>query len=686
MRDFTPTLRELFGFASFRPGQEELVRRAMAGRDCLAVLPTGSGKSLGYQLPAMLLERPTLVVSPLIALMRDQVAHMPPGLRERAAFVNSTVEAGEAAAHMHGLAAGRIKLLYAAPERLRQARFAEALRAARIGMVVVDEAHCVALWGHDFRPDYLFIRSVLGGPLREASVMALTATATPETATEIGRGLGRELEVLRASVVRENLRYDVVQAGNEEGRLRHVLERVPGRAGPGIIYVRARERCERVAELLRRRGVAVAPYHALLDRALRAETQERFLAGDLRVVVATTAFGMGVDKPDIRWVLLYNYPTSIEEYVQQVGRAGRDGRPSTCTLLATAGDGANLRAFARRDAPTVHELRQVWAALRAAGGEDVAVTPDELRAAAEIPEERDPRVHCGLLERAGLVERHFDAGPAMRLTLLPPPADAAERVAALVGRLEAAARARCEAMLAFAATARCRHQQVAHHFGDSLVPPCGRCDVCAPLREAAPAAAPRPKAPPLPADPARVIVEAVASLRWPLGVRGLVALLRGSVAASPSAQRHPAFGAFAASSDATVGRWVAELLATGHLVRMEGEGGYPVLAVARRDGLPELAAPPARGRGPRTEAVRAPAPALDAAAEARFAALRAWRAEAAKAAGLPAYMILHDSTLREIAADPPPDLPGLARRRGMGPRKIEAWGQDLLTVLAANRP
>jgi ATP-dependent DNA helicase RecQ len=675
--DLAASLRDLFGFPSFRPGQEDLVRRALAGRDSLAVMPTGSGKSVCYQLPAMLRPTPTLVISPLIALMRDQVAHLPPGVRERAAFINSTVDAGEASAHLADVAAGRVKLLYAAPERLRQGRFAEAMRAARVGLVVVDEAHCVALWGHDFRPDYLFIRSVLAGPLRDASVLALTATATPETAAEIGRGLGRDLDVVRASVVRENLRYDVVRVGNEEERLRFVLERAATWPGAGIIYIRARERCERVAALLARQGVAAAPYHALLPREERASTQERFLSGELRVVVATTAFGMGVDKPDIRWVLLYNYPTSIEEYVQQVGRAGRDGAPSTCTLLASQGDAASLRAFAKRDTPSVDELRQVWAALRsaAAGGGDLAVTPAELQAAASLPEGRDPRIHCGLLERAGLLERHFDAGPAMRLSLLPPPGDAAERVAELVDRLAAAARARCEAIIAFAASPRCRHAQVARHFGDTVQTPCGRCDVCAPARTA-PAPDPRPAPPPLPADPAAAIVDAVATLRWPLGVRGLLALLRGSVAAPPSARRHPAFGAMAGASESMVERWVGELLKSGHLKRLQGEGGFPVLVVARRDGLPRLggavrqqAAPRREGKAPEGEAAT------------RFAALRAWRAATARSAGIPAYMVLHDATLAELAADPPADLAGLARVRGIGSRKLDTWGQELLEVL-----
>ena len=692
MVDLRAALREHFGFSAFRPGQEDLVQRALQGRDCLAVMPTGSGKSLCYQLPAMLRPDPTLVVSPLIALMRDQVAHLPPALRDQAAFINSTVDAGEAAAHLQAVADGRVRLLYAAPERLRQSRFAEAMRAARIGLVVVDEAHCVALWGHDFRPDYLFLRSVLAGPLRTASVLALTATATPDTAAEIGRGLGRDMEVVRGSVVRENLRYDVARVHGEEDKLRYVLDRVPGASGPGILYVRARERCERIAALLRREGVAAAPYHAMLEREERTATQERFLAGELRVVVATTAFGMGVDKPDIRWVLLYNYPTSLEEYVQQVGRAGRDGQASTCTLLASPGDAASLRTFAKRDTPTVDELRRVWSALRAgAGGRaDTSVTPAEVQAAAALPEGRDPRIHCGVLERAGLIERHFDSGPAMRVTFLPPPGDADRRVALLVDQLAEAGRARCEGIIGFAEARQCRHAQVAHHFGDEVAVPCGRCDVCAPLATA-PVIKAAPKVGELPPDPARFIVDTIDGLRWPLGMRGLVAMLRGSVAAAPSAQRHPAFGAMAVASESAVKGWVAGLLESGHLERVEGDGGFPVLAVARRDGLPDLA--PVRRRRAGSEAGGDPAPArrrrgvasedpsADPAAAERYEALRAWRTAAAKAAGLPAYMVLHDATLAALAADPPEDLEGLAAVRGMGPRKVETWGEDLLGAL-----
>jgi len=695
--DLASELRRLFGFPSFRPGQADLAQRALEGRSCLAVMPTGSGKSLCYQLPAMLRPTPTLVVSPLIALMKDQIEHMPEDLQDRVTFINSTLDAGDAAERLQAVAAGRVKLLYAAPERLRQARFVEALRAARIGLVVVDEAHCVALWGHDFRPDYLFIRSVLGGPLRDAAVLALTATATPETAEEIRRALGREMDIVRFSVVRENLRYEVVPLQDEEDKLRFTLERARAAEGPGIIYARARQRCERIAELLRRSGVPAAHYHAGLGREERAAAQEAFLAGRVRTVVATTAFGMGVDKPDIRWVLLYNYPTSLEEYVQQVGRAGRDGFPSTCVLLTTTRDAQSLRAFAKRDTPTVEELRRVWTGLRAAGRGrgDAVLTGEELAAAAALPEGKDPRVHCGVLERAALIQRHFDGGPTMHFTLLPPPADAAARIGSVVERLQTEAAERVRRLVAFAETPRCRHLQVAAHFGDSVEVPCGRCDVCAPdpaaQREAADDA---PALPDIPAHPAAAILDAASTLRWPLGVSGLVSLLKGSVATPPSAQGSPAFGILGAVPTGTVRRWVEELAEAGHLVRRETDGGFTVLDVGRRDGLPALVPPGSRppsggasGSGAARRRSRGDGDLGEGPLEPKeqgvFEALRAWRAGEAKRAGVPAYVILHDRTLRELARERPGTREALARVPGMGPKRLESWGEALLEVVGA---
>jgi ATP-dependent DNA helicase RecQ len=687
-------LHRLFGFRAFRPGQEELVRRALAGRDCLAVMPTGSGKSLCYQLPAMLRPTPTLVVSPLIALMKDQVDHMPAALRDRVTSINSTLDAADTEARLQALAAGQVKLLYAAPERLRQARFAEALARAHVGLVVVDEAHCVALWGHDFRPDYLFIRSVLAGALRTASVLALTATATPRTAEEIGRALGRPLEVVRGSVVRENLRYEVQALADEEAKLRFTLAHAHGQRGAGIVYVRARARSARIAELLQRDGVAAAAYHAGLEREARAAAQEGFLQGSIRVVVATTAFGMGVDKPDVRWVLLYNYPTSLEEYVQQVGRAGRDGQAATCTLLVTAADAQNVRHFARRDTPTLDELRRVWTALRRAsrGRGQALLTPEELARAAALPEGKDPRVHCGVLEHAGLLARDFDGGAAMRFTLLPPPADAPTRMAAVVEGLRRAAEDRVDDLLAFAQSRLCRHRQVALHFGDSCPVPCGRCDVCAPL-PARPTAASRP-VPALPAQPAAVILKAVATLRRPLGVSGLIACLTGSVTTPPSARSHPAFGCLGAASPHTVRRWVESLLATGHLARQDSADGFPILVLGPHAGEepPTWPTPrrraaerpgPCGGRGPaaasRSGDLAIP---LDADQQARAEVLRAWRSTQARRQGLPAYVVLPDRALRAVARARPASLAELAAVPGIGPKRLQAWGEELLAALA----
>ena len=256
MSDLRRPLRELFGFDDFRPGQEEVVRAAVEGRDTLALMPTGSGKSLTYQLAAMLRPEPTLVLSPLIALMKDQVDQLPPEIAATATFVNSSLEPEETARRIRDVAAGRTRILYAAPERLRNASFVETLRAIGVGLVVIDEVHCVSMWGHDFRPDYLFIRRALEA-LGDPSVLGMTATATPAAADEIATALGRELAVVRTSVVRPNLRYDVEEVGGNEDRLRILVERLRAIGdGSAIVYARSRDSCERVARTLRGHGLA----------------------------------------------------------------------------------------------------------------------------------------------------------------------------------------------------------------------------------------------------------------------------------------------------------------------------------------------------------------------------------------------------------------------------------------------
>lgn len=657
MTDLRAPLRELFGFDDFRPGQEPVVRAAVEGRDTLALMPTGAGKSLTYQLAAMLRPEPTLVLSPLIALMKDQVDKLPPRIGATATFVNSSLDAAEASARVAGVAEGRTRLLYAAPERLRQRGFVETLRAIGVGLVVIDEVHCVSMWGHDFRPDYLFIRRALEEIGRPA-VLGLTATATPATAAEVATALGRQLEVVRTSVVRPNLRYDVVPAENAEERLRVLVARLRRlRDGSAIVYARSRRSTEEIARTLRGHGLRLEHYHAGLAPEERTRIQDDFVHGRILGVVATTAFGMGIDKPDVRLVALVNLPDSLESYVQMVGRAGRDGEPSDTLLLAGKADAAALRRFALAGVPDAAVLRAVYRSLRDAGG-----TIDVEALAADGG--TDPRVVVGLLEQAGIVRRGFDAGRALQVELPTVGAGAAASVESLLDRLADAAEARCERIVAFAESRRCRHQQVAEHFGEALDGPCGACDVCAPLPEPVVEAVP---ARPLPDDVAGAIVDTVAALSWPLGRRSLVAMLRGSVKAPPSARRSPGFGSLGAASEADVTRWVRALEAAGALVERETPDGFRLL-----DAVPD-APRPALGPPPASRAV-------DASLVER---LRAWRLERSRADGVPAYVVLHDATLHELAARRPASAGELSGVRGLGPTKVERYGDDLLAVLAS---
>ncbi|HVM68318.1 MAG TPA: ATP-dependent DNA helicase RecQ [Gaiellaceae bacterium] len=657
MTELHAELRRLFGFAEFRPGQEPVVRAAVDGRDTLALMPTGAGKSLTYQLGAMLRPTPTLVLSPLIALMKDQLDNLPPAIAAEATLINSSLHADEAARRLAGVREGRYRLLYAAPERLRQRSFLDALARIGVGLVVIDEVHCVSMWGHDFRPDYLFIRRALDA-LGRPAILGLTATATPATEREVAEALGRDLNVVRTSVVRPNLRYEVEHVDGEEDRLRSLVRRLRDLGGASaIVYARSRRSCETLARTLRHHDLTAVHYHAGLEAGERTAVQERFLGGGVQTVVATTAFGMGIDKPDIRLVALWNYPDSLESYVQMVGRAGRDGLPAETLLLASRADATQLRRFARSGIPTRDDLRAVYAVLRSRG----EVLPEELGSGGGP----DPRVLVGMLEQVGLVRRGFDAGRALQVEVPEPPADAAARIDALLERYDAQALARADRLVRFAEDARCRHRQVAEHFGEQHPGSCGACDVCAPSaarRERA------PEAPPLPDDVARAIHDAVLALRWPLGRNGLVALLRGSMGAPRSARRSPAFGMLAAAPQADVKRWVGLLEATGALEPFESEDGFRLLRAVPGAELPRIV----------TSSTAGPA---DAGLVER---LRAWRLERARADAVPAYVVLHDATLQELAAAQPRSPGDLASVKGFGPAKIERYGEDVLAVIAAS--
>jgi ATP-dependent DNA helicase RecQ len=654
MRDLRPALEEHFGFPDFRPGQEEVVRAAVEGRDTLALMPTGSGKSLTYQLAAVLRPEPTLVLSPLIALMKDQIDKLPAGIAATATFVNSSLDAEEAAGRIRDVAAGRTRILYAAPERLRSASFVETLRGIGVGLVVVDEAHCVSMWGHDFRPDYLFIRRALEA-LGEPSVLGMTATATPTAAREIADALGRDLAVVRTSVVRPNLRYDVEEVSGNEDRLRLLVERLRDlRDGSAIVYARSRDSCERVARTLRGHGIRMEHYHAGLAGPERARVQDDFVAGRIRGVVATTAFGMGIDKPDVRLVCLFNFPDSLESYVQMVGRGGRDGAPSQTLLLASPSDATAVRRFALAGIPRPHDLRRVYRAIRDLGG---VVEPVHLPAG-----DHDPRVLVGMLEQAGIVRRGYDQGWAMRIELLDVGPGAGAVVDELLERYAREAAARVERIVRFAESGRCRHAQVAEHFGERLEPPCGACDVCAAPRRRSP----RSASAPLPDDVAGSIMGAVERLSWPLGRRSLVAMLRGSVAAPPSARSSSAFGVLEGASDAAVRRWVAALESAGALAEVETDDGYRVLHAV--PGVTPPALGPKAAAGPADESL------VD--------RLRSWRRERSREDGVPAYVVLHDATLRDLAAARPASVHELSGVKGLGPAKIERYGNELVALLS----
>ncbi len=681
--DITTALHHYFGFPAFRERQEEVVRRAVEGRDTLALMPTGAGKSLCYQLAAMLRPAPTLVISPLIALMKDQVDNLPDEVRRQATLINSSLQRAEADRRLQALARGEFRLLYAAPERLRQRQFIAALRSVGIGLVVIDEVHCVSMWGHDFRPDYLFIRAALEA-LDNPAVLGLTATAAPATVEDIQRGLGRQMDVIKTTVERPNLRYEIDHVDNEEERLRVTIAHVKRLPGSGIIYARSREKCEAITRLLQRQGVQAAYYHAGLEAAERARVQDSFLDGSVRVIVATTAFGMGIDKPDIRWVLLYNFPDSLETYAQMVGRAGRDGQISTCILLAGTADAANVRRFATADIPSVDRLREVYRALREQAEEGwTEISAENLTRVVGLGENEDPRVLTGMLERAGLVRRDHDAGRAMRFELVPPPPDTADRIANLLERYEREARDRAERIISFADAYRRRHLQVAEHFGETVRVPCGMCDVCVPSKHVDDSRSRDHR--PLPSNVSEVILDTVRDLHYPLGLGGLVNTLLGSVEAPATGQRDVHYGALSATSKGNVRRWITQLIDSGHLEYFENER-FRLLRLGLQHRRP---APTGRYLSPtndrrvsRHEIPRkqttVPPPNTGLARE-----LEVWRQDKARRAGLSTAMILPDAALASIARARPTTRSALALCASLGAERMERYGEEIIAMVKA---
>ncbi len=604
----TPTtpqdvLRTTFGYEHFRGDQAEIIDHVTRGGDAVVLMPTGGGKSLCYQIPAIVREGVGIVISPLIALMQDQVDALE-AVGVRAACLNSTLGPEEVRAVEQGLVNNEYDLVYLAPERLVQARTLDLLDRVRIGLFAIDEAHCVAQWGHDFRKDYLGL-SVLAGRFPRVPRIALTATATEATHRELTQNL--ELDGARhfvSSFDRPNIQYRITEKNNARQQLFDLI-RTEHDGDAGIVYCLSRKRVEQTATWLRKQGVDAVAYHAGLSESERAEGQRRFLREDGVVVVATIAFGMGIDKPDVRFVAHLDLPKSIEGYYQETGRAGRDGLPATAWLAYGLQDVVQLRRMID-DSEGSEDFR--W-----------------------------------------IQRRHLDA------------------------------------MLALCETTDCRRVQILRYFGQEIEP-CGNCDTCL--------------NPPASWDatvPVQKLLSAIVRLDRERGQRfgagQIIDILRGKENDRSTQYRHDELTVWGIGADMSEVSWravVRQILARG-IISTTGEFGALVLTPAagpilRGEETLMLRSAPDRpvtkkSRGRKASGASLASAELDDAHKAVFDSLRTWRTGQAKAQQVPAYVVFPDATLIEIARLAPSSLAELGAVSGIGEKKLEHYGEAVLSVV-----
>ncbi len=587
MDELLATLKKTFGYGGFRPLQREIIEASLAGRDVFALLPTGGGKSLCFQLPALHREGLTLVVSPLIALMKDQVDQLE-AAGVSATFLNSSLGVAESKARLRGLHEGRYRLLYAAPERLMLENWKENLAAWNVQAIAIDEAHCISEWGHDFRPEYRQL-SRLRELLPDVPVAALTATATERVRADIVKHLKlREPEVFVASFNRPNLFYRVAPKDQPIKQITDFVRRRP--LDGGIVYCATRATAERVAESLTTRGFPAVPYHAGLTAADRAKNQELFLRDEVRIVCATIAFGMGINKPNVRWVIHHDLPKNIEGYYQETGRAGRDGLPSDCLLLFTAGDAAKQNHFI-----------------------------DEISNAHE-----------------------------QRL-----------------------ARKQLRLMIHYAECPTCRRRELLEYFGEHFpAPNCEACDNCIEPRESYNATTQAQKL-------LSCVYRVRQSGRFGVGLNHLIEILTGAETEKIRRWRHDQLSTYGIGRDLSRPEWSAigrELLRLGFLVQESGE--YPTIALSE-DGLEAL-------RSRRVIHLTKPIHAKKSSTprsgqiecdETLFDRLRKLRKRLADERSVPAYVVLGDAPLRQMARDYPESPDALRGISGIGEKKLAEFGR-----------
>ncbi|WP_410584866.1 DNA helicase RecQ [Amycolatopsis sp. lyj-108] len=595
------TLNRVFGYDDFRGDQHAIVEHVIAGGDALVLMPTGGGKSLCYQIPALVRPGVGVVISPLIALMQDQVDALR-NLGVRAGFLNSTQDYAERNRVEAAFVAGELDLLYLAPERLSVESTVRLLDRGKISLFAIDEAHCVSQWGHDFRPDYLML-SAVHERWPDVPRIALTATATKTTHAEIASRLNLEdARHFVASFDRPNIQYRIVGKNSPQRQLLELL-RTEHKGDAGIVYCLSRNSVEKTADFLVENGIPAVPYHAGLDARTRAKHQSRFLREDGLIVVATIAFGMGIDKPDVRFVAHLDLPKSVEGYYQETGRAGRDGLPSTAWLAYGLQDVVQQRKMIDMSEGSEAHKRQLSAHLNA--------------------------------------------------------------------------------MLALCETVECRRVQVLNYFGQQSEP-CGNCDTCL--------------APPETWDgtiPAQKLLSTIVRLqnerRQKFGAGQLIDILLGKSTPKVTQHRHDSLKVFGIGTELKEPEWravVRQLLAQG-LAAVEGDYGSLVLTEGSAEVLNgqrkvQLRREPERAAKAAARSSTKKAAAADMPAEAApvFELLRSWRAAAAKEQGVPAYVIFHDATLRQIATKRPATLQELGSVSGVGENKLAKYGEQILETLA----
>ncbi|MDQ3926016.1 MAG: ATP-dependent DNA helicase [Actinomycetota bacterium] len=661
-------LKEIFGFDSFRPGQEEAIRAVLDGRDTLAVMPTGGGKSLCYQVPALMMEGLTVIVSPLISLMKDQVDSLLQSAVEGAATLHSGLSPEERWEVERKVRTGEIQMLYVAPERLRSLEFVLTLRRTGVGLFVVDEAHCISEWGHDFRPDYLFLPRVvrdLGNP----PVLALTATATPRVRQDILRSLRmREPKVVVTSFNRPNLTYRVVPAKGKKDKLPLILSFIRNSPPPGIIYGTTRKECEELAASLKRAGVDADYYHAGMGAAERSSVQERFMTDELDVGVATVAFGMGVDKPNVRFVIHASVPGSLPAYIQEAGRAGRDGEPSECVVLYRGADLGRRKRLVTINAAGAEEVQSFFRALsRLAHTGRVNVPPASLSSLSSVELDLAGTLLAGL-EEVGLLSRGYDLWGDVEVRRVDEePEGLREEVARIHAALPGEGGAIALPELARRADVRPVVAQTAlfRLMADGVVEVLPR--------------------------------GSLADIR--LRKESLDEGSRQSVAARLKSRTKAAYDHIrTVETYATLTTCRRE-----HLLRHFGDtqevapcGGCDICLGEAEEAatLPERATVTTQTTIPVADrtfvpeeepngATGAPPTAFD---EELFERLRVWRGDQARRQQVPAYVVLHNSHLEEIARHRPRSVHELGTIKGIGLRRAARYGDEILALVRGEEP